>query len=340
MGTFIAILLLTTAMAGLVKVLSERITLLKHWGWPLGVLIQVIGVLVACFGFWPTDKPATPADVDTIITIKLDSLGNEMSCKMDSLSALIRSLSGQTEPDSTLLAQAREQAECLEGIVQTALDKGIVAIGLERYDEALTLLALALTASGENVKQRYEVFFYMGVIRSHQGEYTYALDCYDSCTTYDPTSHASWYNRGWALARLKRYDEAIASFDSALIHKPDKREAWINRGWALDRLGRHDEAIASYDSALLYKPDKHAAWYNRGWELDELERYDEAIASYDSALAYKPDKAEAWQNRAVSLAHLNRFDEALSSCDSALKYAPGDSLTIAAKQWIMELMNE
>ncbi len=336
MGTFIAILILTTAVAGLVKKLSERSVSLKRWSWHLGVLIEATGVLIAILGFWPSDKPATPSDVSSIISekvdslqtdifVKLDSDHEEVTCRMDRLEALIKKTAGQPEPDSSFLAEARSQAECLEGIVETALDKGIVAIGLQKYDEALTLLDIALKAAGENLIQRAKVLFYIGLIHSKRGEYILAFELYDSCITDDPRKYGAWNNRGSALSRLNRFDEALNSYDSALAYKPDFQDAWYNRGIALSELGFHKEGIASYDSALVYKPNYHEAWYNRGNALDNLNLYEESIASYDSALVYKPDGHKAWHNRGNALHKLGLHRESIASYDSALVYKPDDN---------------
>ena len=51
---------------------------------------------------------------------------------------------------------------------------------------------------------------------------------------------------------MGQFEAAIASWDKALVLKPDNSETWYNRGLALANLKRFEEAIASWDKTLEF----------------------------------------------------------------------------------------
>lgn len=314
---YLKIILLTVAIGAILKILADRFEKLKPHSWWVGLVGAMATAIVCIVAFWqPEVEPLTQNAFEKTS----DSLQTELMCRFDSLEARLRSPSTSEKPDSTYRAQTRALSECLDSIAQTALEKGMVAIGLEKYDEALTHLDYALAAAGEDLTRRGEVFYYMGLTYTYQGKSTLAINCYDSCTIYRPHTPEAWNNRGYVLNKLERHNEAIASCDSALAYNPTLNEAWINRGNALHELGRIKEAIASFESALSNKPDMLVAWFNRGNELAVLGLVEEAIASYDSALAYSPGEPEVWDGRGVALGKLGRYEGAIASFDSALNY--------------------
>ena len=125
--------------------------------------------------------------------------------------------------------------------------------------------------------------------------------------TVTPTkSSENWFDEGYQLVELKRYEEGIASYDKAIAIKPDYHEAWYNRGFALGELKKYEEAIASFEQAIAIKPDKHEAWYNRGVSLWYLQRYEEALKCYENAISIQPDDKLYINNRNDLLRQLGR----------------------------------
>jgi tetratricopeptide (TPR) repeat protein len=86
--------------------------------------------------------------------------------------------------------------------------------------------------------------------------------------------------------------------------QPDDEEAWFQRGFVLYKLQRYEEAIASYDRAIEFNALDAEAWGNRGGVLLMLQRYEEAIASFDKAIQIQPNFPLAIHNRAQALNQL------------------------------------
>lgn len=109
-----------------------------------------------------------------------------------------------------------------------------------------------------------------------------------------------WYNEGYDLDKLGRYEEAIKAYDKALGIDPTLKEAWHNKGVTLANLGRYEEAIDAFDKALEIDPTyKWAkwAWYNKGSDFGCLGRYEEAMRCYDKALEIDSNHEEESYNK-------------------------------------------
>ncbi len=70
--------------------------------------------------------------------------------------------------------------------------------------------------------------------------------------------------------------------DKSLESEPIEASNWYNIGWNLADLGRYEDAIDAYDKALEYNPEKIEAWYDKGDILEELEWYPEALEAYEN----------------------------------------------------------
>ncbi|MEH2294426.1 TPR end-of-group domain-containing protein [Nostoc sp.] len=79
-----------------------------------------------------------------------------------------------------------------------------------------------------------------------------------------------------------------------LKFKPDYHQAWYNRGYALDKLGRFEEAIASYDQALNFKPDLHQAWYNKACYYALQGNIEQTLENLQKAINISPDEWREW----------------------------------------------
>ncbi len=329
---FIAFMVLIGAIATLIKKLSDQIKWLKRWSWHISVLVGTIGVIIASVNFLGDEPPPPLTEDATNLVVQkvveeatipiaqgIVNLEERVDSGFKSLENMIQERVASDIEDNTIRDSLRTLAEWLAQFAETAMDSGLVAIGLGRYSEALTHLHYAVLAA-QNDSSKAEAYFYCGA--------AYGLWAVELSTSGNTDSSK-------ALFKL-----AVSSNDSTLAYKHDDHVSWYNRGNALARIDLHEEAVASNDSALEYKHDLHEAWYNRSYSLYKLGRYEDAIASLDSALAYKQDKQKAWYNRAVNLFILGRLAEALTSVDSALKYAPDHSPAIELREIILNEMKK
>lgn len=69
-----------------------------------------------------------------------------------------------------------------------------------------------------------------------------AIASYDRAIELNSKIEKVWFNRGIALANLKRYQDAIASFNEALRINPNNAKARENRDLLQQQVGQHSES--------------------------------------------------------------------------------------------------
>jgi len=100
---------------------------------------------------------------------------------------------------------------------------------------------------------------------------------------------ASLLGKAEAKYYASDYKAALELLDLVVEYGGASAEVWFQRGYCLDELGRYEEALVSSEEALRIKPDYASAWHNKGNALNELGRYEEALVSSEEALRIKPD---------------------------------------------------
>ena len=241
-----------TAVALLVIALGEKHEKLGRWKWHLAVFVEGVAVLLSIYASIATesDSPATKHN--------LESAHDSISRQLENLRGLI--LSGDS-------ARARELAEQVldKQLMRTALDTGLVQIGLGKYEIAITHLEYASRAAKDDSGRAIvmtvqsvawgllaEELIQRDLLDSAKVLYRQVLDYCDGVLELRRDDHETWNNRGNAQSRLGLYDSAKASYDSALYYKPDFREAWRNKALSLSYGGDLVAASASCDSAMKY----------------------------------------------------------------------------------------
>ena len=114
----------------------------------------------------------------------------------------------------------------------------------KHYPEALTASNQALALNASDVKGwiiRGQILYNSGYVYEDTLHDTAKADvlyneqllAFDNATRIDPNSTEAWFNKGFALAGLKRYDEAIAAFDRVAAIDPTYPKLAANRNIAV-----------------------------------------------------------------------------------------------------------
>jgi tetratricopeptide (TPR) repeat protein len=180
--------------------------------------------------------------------------------------------------------------------------------------------AMPLNITEDEIKSNsVAVWFNKGFALESMGRYEEAIKAYDEVIRRDPEYAPAWNNKGVSLNKQGKYDYAINRFDEAIRLDPNFADAWYNKGISLGQLGRYDEEIIACDKAIQLDPNLAEAWANKGYALGQLGRYDEEIIACDKAIRIKPDLAVAWSNKGCSLDAQGRYDEAIGCFDEAIR---------------------
>jgi tetratricopeptide (TPR) repeat protein len=98
-------------------------------------------------------------------------------------------------------------------------------------------------------------------------------------------------------------------FSKTLELNTEFKEAWYNKGFALDKIGRYEEALECYDKTLELCPDDGEAWFNKCELLDKLGKYREAVECYDNVLGLNPEDDKAIKNRELTKKKLDEQEK-------------------------------
>ena len=95
-----------------------------------------------------------------------------------------------------------------------------------------------------------------------------------------PNDSISFYNKGFSLWRLEKYEEAIEYLDSAINLDNNFTEAYNYKGNALKFLGRYQEAIESYNKSIELNPSFTLAINNRNIKLNKIKKINNSFISF------------------------------------------------------------
>jgi tetratricopeptide (TPR) repeat protein len=136
---------------------------------------------------------------------------------------------------------AYDQAIALEPSYFEALDAKADALNRDgRFSDAKEVSAQALAINPEYVRgwiNRGQILYNIGYVYEDQkGDLTTANEYYnqqllafEKAIALDPGNADAWFNKAYALAGLKRYDEAIAAFDKVKELNPEYPKLAQNR---------------------------------------------------------------------------------------------------------------
>jgi len=136
---------------------------------------------------------------------------------------------------------AYDQAVTLEPDYYEAWDARADALNREgRFSDALESSSRALVINSSYVQgwiNRGQILYNLGYVYEDQKNdltkanefYLQQVQAFEKAIALDPTNADAWFNKGYALAGLKRYDEAIAAFDKVKELNPDYPKIDKNR---------------------------------------------------------------------------------------------------------------
>lgn len=104
-----------------------------------------------------------------------------------------------------------------------------------RYDDAIVHYDRVLEQDGRNITALEE-----------KGNVYYSLGRHEDAIAINPKLILLWYEKGYALRKIHRYEEAIACFDITLESSPNNVRAATAKGIALRELGKNEESLVFF----------------------------------------------------------------------------------------------
>lgn len=227
--------------------------------------------------------------------------------------------------------------------------RGIVYIGLARYDEAIEELLLALSMSNGDVTEfDYDVSYYLAVAQYKSGDYDGAIETYSAIIALRPNEANPYFLRGSVRLYADYYDDAIRDFNNAIDRDKKNPDLYINIYEVLSACGKEDAGQDFLDKAVrldtkLSDYQKGRLYYYQGdyenarnflekARTDEGEGVTEylgmtyealgdtnyAASLYKTYLEKHPDDAIVQNQLGRCLMNAGEYDEALKCFEAAL----------------------
>ena len=114
----------------------------------------------------------------------------------------------------------------------------------------------------------------------------------------------AWPDDAYALSSL-------ADLQALVRRHPESAGHWFNCGYLLEELGRWDEALAAFRRATELDPLLDRAWYGLGLVLIRLQRLDEAVAALKRNTELQPMSPYGWYQLARVHVDRQQPDEAV-----------------------------
>ena len=178
----------------------------------------------------------------------------------------------------------------------------------------LRLKAMALLLFGRNEQailvfsdlvQRFDDRVYPRASRAHlhaqAGRHQAALDDYEVLLRQHPEDARNWFNKGYVLELLERWDEALLAFRRASELSPELDRAWYGQGLVLIRLQRFDEAIAALKRNTELQPMSPYGWYQLARVHADRREPDEAAKIIRHLEGFEPKVAAQLKREIGSL---------------------------------------
>lgn len=326
--TALAGLALAAISAAVIASARRRPYLLVGWGWYLGTLVPVLGLI----------KQGDQAMADRFTYVPLIGVFIMLAWALADLVAARRAAARPVAAGAALalaacaaltVAQVRHWRNS-DALFRHALavtednyvahgSLGVYLVASGNYADALTHFEEAVRIRPNYLKAQVNA----GTVHATLGNTEAARAAYQRALAIDPLSALAHYNMGVLLAREGRTSEAVVEYRAALATEPTYANAHNNLGLALAALGQLDLAIGHYRTAIRLRPDLAPAMVNLASALDAVGRPDEALGYYEAAVRAAAHEPLAHLNLGAALAARGRLDEAISHYQEAVRLQPG-----------------
>lgn len=210
------------------------------------------------------------------------------------------------------------------------------------FDKKDFVNALPIAEKLVAIRGHAQDWFEQGYILFSLERYEEALASLDKGINLEPNNVNAWSFRGILLNIMSCHEQALQSYERALELNPNDQDAWSFQGMTLATLKRYEEALASFNTAFELSPNKAreaSDWYELGNVQRELGRYEEALASFDKALEIDSEHKSTWVLKAATLVITKRWDKALISLDKVIEFKPNDANVLVLRGWLLNIFN-
>jgi Tfp pilus assembly protein PilF len=145
-----------------------------------------------------------------------------------------------------------------------------------------------------------------------------------SCSVSAETAE-EWYDKGYELSDLGKYEESITAFEKAIeLDPPNAADSWGYIGRAYSKMNNSEESVRAYEKALELNPNDYYNLIFMAYGLEDLQKYEEAIAAREKAIALPKDVSD-YDNIARDYEKLGNYQKVIDTYKRALVISPRDA---------------
>ena len=162
------------------------------------------------------------------------------------------------------------------------------------------------------------------------GKLREAIAYYDKILDENPQHVSSLNNKGYALSKLKDFDNAIKCYDSALVSSPDDLSLLVNKISSFRKQEKFVDALSICNGILENNSKYNIALYHKERILFSMGNYDESVECCDKILDDYPDNADVLFDKSCSFVMISKNKEALDLLERTI--SQGVQYKIKAKK--------
>jgi tetratricopeptide (TPR) repeat protein len=154
------------------------------------------------------------------------------------------------------------------------------------------------------------------------GKYAEAESALKTAERLAPDNNGVLIGLSWLYGNLGDNQRALAYCERVLAADGGLVQAWSGKGYALMRLKRYDEAVQALETAVRLQPDFANAWINLGQALLMQKQLGKAIHALERATTLAPKAADARLYLAQAYLASGQFPPARASLNKLMMLQP------------------
>ena len=170
--------------------------------------------------------------------------------------------------------------------------------------------------------KRIETIINLGVSQYQSGDFTTAIDTYQSGLLQEPNNPFLHYNLGLVFQQIGQLEKAIVAYQKSLKLKNDNAQAHNNIGVILVQKGELASALLAFKQAVTVDTTYVEVYNNIGYVLEQTAQIEQAIVVYKKALHINADHAPTHNHLGLAYQKLGQFDFAITSFRQAIAIWP------------------
>jgi tetratricopeptide (TPR) repeat protein len=145
-----------------------------------------------------------------------------------------------------------------------------------------------------------------------------SLPIYDEILKSEPENIDVINNKGYALSKMKNYDEAILCYDKGLKINPTEKCLLINKISALRKKGKFDNALELCNLILKNDKSENVALYHKLRILYSMKKFTESINICDKLLGLYPNNGDVLFDKSCNYAALGETSSSMLNLKLAI----------------------